>query len=62
MSDYSENMRKSITLTSISDTYEIKIGNTTFVISHGYGKSDLSEIITDYLSEKTMAQNMKKAA
>lgn len=62
MTNYSENMKKAIILTSTSDTYEIKIGSTIYVISHEYGKSDLSEIVTDYLAEKTSASEMKKVA
>ncbi len=62
MTDYSENMKKAIILTSTSDTYEIKIGSTIYVISHEYGKSDLSDIVTDYLAENILASEMKRAA
>ena len=44
-----------------SDSYEIKIGDTVYVISHEYGMADLSDLILDYLSAK-VENNVKKVA
>lgn len=50
---------KNITMTT-SDSYEIKIGDTVYVISHEYGTADLSDILSDYISAK--AENIVKKA
>lgn len=47
---YKEN-RENIVMTT-SDSYEVKIGDTVFVVSHSYGKTDLLDIAADYLSDK----------
>ena len=46
---YKEN-RENIVMTT-SDSYEVKIGDTVFVVSHSYGKADLLDIAADYLSD-----------
>lgn len=56
---YNEN-RKNIEMTT-SDSYEIKIGDTVYTISHEYGTADLLDIAADYLSDKTISENRKMA-
>ena len=36
-----------------NDSYEIKIGDTVYVVTHNYGTSDLVDVVVDYLAEKT---------
>lgn len=56
---YNEN-RKNIDMTT-SDSYEIKIGDTVYALSHDYGTADLLDIAADYLSDKTISENRKMA-
>lgn len=56
---YKEN-RENIVMTT-SDSYEIKIGDTIFVVSHSYGKADLLDIAADYLSDKNSCSKGKSA-
>lgn len=51
---------RNISMTT-SDSYEIMIGDTVYVISHEYGTADLSDLILDYLSAK-VENTIKKAA
>lgn len=55
-----EEKRENI-ITNTSDNYEIKIGDTVYVISHEYGKYDLLDIVVDYLSEKSLSEIKKTA-
>ncbi len=55
-----EEKRENI-ITNTSDSYEIKIGDTVYVISHEYGKDDLLDIAVGYLSEKSLF-DIKKTA
>lgn len=55
-----EDKRKNITMTT-SDSYEIKIGNTVYVISHEYGTADMFDIAADYLSDKSLSETKKFA-
>ena len=55
-----EEKRKNIVMTT-SDGYEVKIGDTVFVVSHEYGTADLLDIVTDYLSENS-TKNTEKSA
>ncbi len=45
-----------------NNNYEIKIGKTVYVITHEYGSTDLLDLITDYLTEKTVTDKSAKAA
>lgn len=56
---YKEN-RENIVMTT-SDSYEIKIGDTIFVVSHSYGKAELLDIAADYLSDKNSCGKGKSA-
>ena len=52
--------RKNIVMTT-SDGYEIKFGDTVFVVSHEYGTADLLDIAIDYLAEKNVRSAEKTA-
>jgi len=56
---YEEN-RENIVMTTY-DSYEIKIGDTVFVVSHSYDTSDLLDIAADYLSDKNSYDKVKSA-
>ena len=43
------------------DSYEIKIGDTVFVVSHSYDMADLLDIAADYLSDKNSYDKVKSA-
>lgn len=56
---YEEN-RENIVMTTY-DSYEIKIGDTVFVVSHSYVMADLLDIAADYLSDKNSYDKVKSA-
>ncbi len=55
-----EDKRKNITMTT-SDSYEIIIGKTVYVISHEYGTADMLDIAADYISDKSLSEIKKFA-
>lgn len=57
---YNSENRKNITV-STSDSYEMKIGDTIYVVSHEYGTADLFDIAADYISEKSIISTDKTA-
>ena len=57
--NYEEN-RKNIVMTT-SDGYEIKFGDTVFVVSYEYGTADLLDIAIDYLAENNVRSAEKTA-
>lgn len=56
---YEEN-RENIVMTTY-DSYEIKIGDTVFVVFHSYDTADLLDIAADYLSDKNSYDKVKSA-
>ena len=45
-----------------NNNYEIKIGETVYAITHEYGSTDMLDLVTDYLAEKTATDKSAKAA
>lgn len=44
------------------NSYEIKVGKTIYSVKHKWDKTDLSDLISDYIAEKIQRINAVNAA
>ena len=55
--------RNELTNTTVANSdYESVIGHTVYSVHHEYGNDDLSDLVTDYLSEKIADGDNQPAA
>lgn len=55
--------RNELTNTTVANSdYESVIGHTVYSVRHEYGNDDLSDLVTDYLSEKIVDGDNQPAA
>lgn len=51
-----------VEFTAAKNSYEIKVGKTVYSIKHKWKNADISDLISDYLTEKIKRINTANAA
>lgn len=51
-----------VAFTAAKNSYEIKVGKTVYSVKHKWKNADISDLISDYLTEKIKRINTANAA